>query len=383
MEIKRYLQVILKGWWLILSVFLVSVTSALVFTYSQTPIYRSSATFIVSPSDSLSGLNEVFRGIDQLSRREGIMMTYTEIATSRTILDTVYKEMGLTTEQIEYLDVSSEMVPSTNLIKITVDSNDPLIARDCANLIGQETTKYVGTLYEAYDMKPLDTAYTPESPAKPHKMQNLMLAAVLGSFLGGGLAFLAEYLRSPKVSIASVNIIDGDTGVYNRYYFLQRLGEEMSRAKRRRYPVSLGLMNIERLDTIGDMRLPRLRNEILRRVAFYLKQYLREEDIMARFEGDKFAFILPDTDGQSAQEILKKLQTRIEWNVFELEERGVKLNLTSACGVATYNFNGASHDELLSEAQIALQRAGVGNGYSKTCLFEEEDNRQDGPTVND
>lgn len=383
MELKRYLQVILKGWWLILPALLVSVTSALVFTYSQTPIYRTSATFIVSPSDSLSKLNDVFRVLDTLSRREGVMMTYTQVVTSRTILDAVYKEMGLTEEQRGYLGVSSAMIPSTNIIKITVESNDPLIARDCANITGQEMIKYVGSLYEAYDMKPLDTAYTPRSPSKPDKVKNLILAAILGSLLGGGLAFLAEYLRSSEISMASVNIIDSDTGVYNRYYFLQRLGEEISRAKRHRYPLSLGLIHIERLDTIGDTRLPRLRNAILRQVAFYIKQYLREEDIMARFEGDKFIFLLPDTDGQSAQGILKKLQTRIEWNVFELEESGIKLNLTSVCGVTAYNFNGTAQDELLKEAEIALQRAGVGNGYSKIYLFEGKDSRQDEPEVND
>lgn len=104
---------------------------------------------------------------------------------------------------------------------------------------------------------------------------------------------------------------------------------------------------------------------------------------MARFEEDKFIFLLPDTDGQSAQEILKKLQTRVEWNVFELEESGIKLNLTSVCGVTTYSFNGTAQDELLKEAEIALQRAGVGNGYSKIYLFEEKDGRQDEPEVND
>jgi diguanylate cyclase (GGDEF)-like protein len=382
MEIKRYLQVILKGWWLILPTLLASVAFALVFTYSQTPIYRSQATFIVSPSDSVSKLTEVFWGVDTLSRQAGVMGTYVEIATSSTILDAVYKEMGLTEDQLAHMDVSSELVSSTNIIEIAVESDDPLISKTCANLVGQKTIEYVSNLYETYDMRLLDGAYTPRSPSKPKKVQNLMLAAILGTSLGGGLAFVAENLRLSKVSIASVNIIDNDTGIYNRYYFLQRLGEELSRAKRRRYPLSLGLMSIERLDSIGDMHLPRLRNEVLRRVAFYIKQYLRNEDIMARFEGDKFAFILPDTDGQSAQEILKKLQARVEWNLFELEESGVKLNLTSACGVAAYN-NGTGRDEFLTEAKIALQRAGDGNGYSKTCLFEEGENRQDEPMVND
>lgn len=376
MELKQYLQIIWKGWWLVLPTLLVSVTTALVFTYSQTPIYRSSATFIVSPSGSLGGLSDVFRGIDQLSKRDGIMLTYTEIATSRTILDAVYKKMGLTTEQLKYLNVDSELIPSTNIIKITVESSDPVLAKECANLIGDETINYVHRLYEIYDMKRLDSAYLPTSPSKPKKAQNLMLAVILGSLLGGGLAFLAEYLRSFKTPVGSFNIIDNDTGVYNRYYFLQRLREELRRSARRRYPLALGLMNIERLDMMEDIRLPQLRNEVLRRVACYIKQYLREEDIMARFEGDKFAFILPDMDGQSAQEVLKKLQTRIEWNIFELEN-GMKFNLSSTCGVVAYNFNGIGPDELLKEAEIALQRAGVGSGYSQIYLIDKDSHQND------
>ncbi len=371
MELKKYMRVIWKWWWLVLSALLISVTSALVFTYSQTPIYRSSATFIVSPSGSIGGLSDIFRGIDQLSKRDGIMLTYTEIATSRTILDTVYKKMGLTPEQLKFLSVDSELIPSTNIIKITVESNDPALTKDCANLVGEETIEYVHKLYEIYDMKLLDPAYLPTSPSKPKKAQNLMLAVILGSVLGGGLAFLADYLRSPTTSIGSVNIIDNDTGVYNRHYFLQRLREELRRSARRRYPLSLGLMAIERLDVIEGIRLPQLRNEVLRQVAFYIKQYLREEDIMARFEGEKFAFILPDTDGRSAQEILRRLQTRIALNVFELEN-GTKFNLTSTCGVTAYNFNGIGLDELLNEAEVALRRAEAGNGYGSICLFEKE-----------
>lgn len=384
MELKRYLQIILRGWWLILPTLLISVTSALVFTYNQTPIYRTSATFIVSPNDSLGELDDVFRVLNTLSKREGVMMTYTEIAASRTIRDAVCKEMGLTKEQLEYLNVSSEILPSTNIIKITVESDDPLIAKDCANLIGQETIKYVGNLYEAYDIKLLDSAYTPRSPSKPKKAQSLMLAAMLGSLLGGGLAFVAEYLRSSGKTIAGVNIIDGDTGIYNRYYFLQRLGEELSRAKRHSHPLSMALMNIEHLDVISNMRLPHLRNEALRRVGLFLKQYLREEDLVARFEGDKFALLLPDTSASDAKRILEKLQTKMEWNLFELRESGEKLNLTGTSGIVTYDFNGTSRDELLARAEKAL-RCASDNGYGKIYLFddsrEEMDTDQYEPTT--
>ena len=129
MELRSYLRVIRMGWWLIVPALLIAVVSGLVFTYTQTPIYRTTATYVVSPSTSLGQFNEVMSSLNQLSKREGIMSTYVEIAASSTILDAVYRDLGLTRDQLKYLQVSSELVPSTNIVKISVESHDPKIAR--------------------------------------------------------------------------------------------------------------------------------------------------------------------------------------------------------------------------------------------------------------
>ncbi|GAB4534083.1 MAG: hypothetical protein Kow0063_16800 [Anaerolineae bacterium] len=368
MELRSYLRVMLRGWWLILSTLLIAISAGLVFTYSQTPIYRSTATFVASPSSSLGQFSDFMRSLDSLTSRNQIILTYIEIATSKTVLKSVHEQLGLTKAQIENMEVSGELVPSTNIIKIIVESDDPLIAQMAADLVGQKAIEYMKDLYEPYDIKPLDPASPPKGPSKPQKAQNLALAGVLGLVVGVGSAFLLEYLRSSEDVITGVTIVDGDTGVYNRYYFLQRLGEELSRANRHRNPLSLAMMQIEHLDAIGDMRLPRLRNEVLRRVALFLKRYLREEDVVARFEGDKFALLLPDTPGPDAKQILEKLHNRLEWNIFELEERGIKLNLTASSGLAVYSFNGAGRDDLLAAAEKALQHASQ-NADSKVHLF--------------
>jgi len=372
MELRHYLQVVLKGWWLVLPTILIALSAALVFTYTQPPIYRTTATFVVSPSAYFATLDDVLRGWDSLSRRDGVMSTYVAIATSSTVLDAVYKEMELTEEQIKYIDVSSELVPSTNIVKVAVEADDPLVARRCANLVGEKTIEYGLKLYEIYDMKPLDPAYLPREPDKPRKVQNLILATILGSVAGVGLAFLLQYIRVSRSTVVGIDIIDSDTGIYNRHYFLQRLGEELSRAKRQRYPLSLALVNIERLDMIADMRVPRLKNEALRRVAVFLRGYLREEDLLARYRGETFAVLFPDTPGLDAKQILEKLHTRMEWSIIELEEAGVKLNLTATSGVVTYDFNSTSREELLNKAEKTLQRA-RDDGYGEVLLLEEDE----------
>ncbi len=357
MELKQYLQIVLRGWWLILPTIMISLTTALVISYIQTPIYESDATFVVSPNASFGSVYEILSGVDSLSRRDGIMATYAEIATSATILDAVYKEMQLSGEQIENLKVGSDLIPSTNIIMVIVQGPDRYLVRDCADLVGEKTIAYVEQLYEIYDMKPLDKAYTPSSPIKPSKMKNLLLAGVLGMGVGVGSAFLLHYLRSSGQKVASISIIDSDIGVYNRQYFMQRLGEELSRAKHHRHPLSVVLLNVERLDLALGERMSQMRSKALRRVAFFLKEYLRPEDLVAYFEGDTFALLFPDTSGPDAEKVMRKLHARIDWTVFELEEVGLKLNLTATSGVVAYDFNGAGRDEILVRAQETLQQA--------------------------
>ena len=120
MELRYYLRIILRGWWLILSTLLIAVSFTLVFTYSQTPIYRTDATFVVSPSSTFDSVSEVIRGLDTLTKRDSILATYAHVAASNVIVKMVYNEMELTLDQRKNLDVSSELVPPTNIIKIIV-----------------------------------------------------------------------------------------------------------------------------------------------------------------------------------------------------------------------------------------------------------------------
>lgn len=382
MQLRIYTRILLKGWWLILLAILLSVSVALVVTIRQTPIYKTSTTFLVSPAKSLesTSLGNTLYSWDLISRREGAMATYVEIATSRSVLNAAYSELALTKSQLKNINVTSEVVPSTNIIKVTVEADDPRLAKTVADMVGQKTITYIQGLSEVYDLKPLDVAFVPPSPSKPQRTQNLVLAVLLGSVVGVGAAFLLHYLRWPVQTIGGINFTDGDTGIFNRRYFSQRLEEELSRAKRHHHPLSIALMDIEHLDLVNDMRLPHLRNEALRRVGLFLKQSLRDEDLVARFEGDKFAVLLPDTPGPEAEQAIQKLQATMEQSAFELGEVGVKLKLGTTAGIVTYNFNGYGRNELIARAEKTLQRA-RDNG-DKIYLVqddEESETHQDEP----
>lgn len=370
MELKIYLRVLLRKWWIVLPAFLITFTATIVLTFTQTPTYQAAATFVVAPTGSFEDVRSFASGLDILSRRSEIATTYAEVATSRLIKREAADELSLSQDQRKSLSVDSQLLAGTNVLKITVEGSDPVLVRDFANTVGAKTMAYVQELYETYDLSPLDQATLPASPVKPNKKLNLVLGAVLGLALGGGLAFLSEYLQAPLENMTNLSILDSETGVYNDRYFRQRLGEEMSRARRNKYPLSLALMNVDHLEVMRTSFSPQVRNEALRKVAVFLKQYLREEDVLARLDGTVFAFLLPDVPGEKAQAIMEKLQTRIAWTPLEMEKSGVKLNLSGAAGVVAYQYNGTGRDEFLARAARALQEAETA-GYGKVCLLSE------------
>jgi diguanylate cyclase (GGDEF)-like protein len=357
MELKAYLNILLKKWWIVLPAFLVTLTAGIIFTYLQTPIYSATTTYLVVPGASFGSGENFAGGLDILSRRQEIATTFTEIASSRKIKDQAQAALAL--EGLGPYSVSSKSIDGTNIIEFTVDGPNPETVRDLSNAIGVATEGYVRGLYEVFNLRLLDEAQTPTSPISPNRSLNIVLAAIFGLILGGGLAFMSEYLGTPLTSAVSVNIVDEQTGAYNRHYFLRRLGEEMVRAKRNRYPLSLALMRIDDLGLLKGINAGKVRTEMLRQVAMLTSEYLREEDIVAHFDGDLFAILLPDTTGENAKAIMEYLQTRVAWTPFESATGDSKFNLKSIVGIVNYGNNGTSRDELVNKAGRALELAEV------------------------
>jgi diguanylate cyclase (GGDEF)-like protein len=174
-----------------------------------------------------------------------------------------------------------------------------------------------------------------------------------------GLAFLTEYLQAPPLKGTSFDILDETTGVYNKYYFLHRLGSEMVRAKRNRYNLSLALIRVNNIKLLKGINANKVRAEVLRQVALIAAQHLREEDIVAYLGEDVFGVLLPDITGDNAKSIMEYLQTRTAWTPFESTVDDSKLHIKTVVGVVSYNHNGISRDELVTKANQALEMAEV------------------------
>ena len=373
MELKAYIQILLKKWWVVLSVFLITLTATIVQTYTQTPIYSSSATFIIGLGSSVDDVRDTTSVLSVLASREAIGGTYAEIARSREIKRSAANLLGL--DSVGNYSISSDVLAGSNILQVTVEGPNPVIVQDLANTIGAKSIEKVEAVYPTYNLSILDSAPLPSSPIKPAKRRNMMLGAVFGLILGGGLAFLAEYLTADRFQeIAAINIVDIETGAYNKRYFQQRLNQELIRAKRNRYPLSLALIRIEELEVLEETNNTIVRVELLRQVASHLSQYLREEDILAHLEDNIFAILLLDTSGENAKSIVEYFQSRIAWTDFSSEISDIRLNLASTAGIVTYSYNGIVQEEFIAQAHRALQLAAV-SGQGRAHLMDNTNNQ--------
>jgi diguanylate cyclase (GGDEF)-like protein len=370
MEVRTYLQIVFKHWWIVLLAFLITLTATAVLTFTQPRIYRSTATFVVSPSSEFADVRAFATGLDTLSRRTEIATTYGEVASSRSIKRTALDNLGLPAEQRGSVSISSRLVAGTNILEITAKAPDLVLARDAASAVGAEMMAYVQELYEPYILRPLDGASVPRAPVKPNVMLNIALGAVFGLVLGCGLALLVEYLRMPPETLTNASVIDANTGMYNKSFFMQRLDAEIARAKRHDYQLSVAMLNIDQSGVLQDKSSPEIKHEILRKMAVVLRNHLREEDVVARFEDATMAVLLPDMPVEVAKAKMDELQMRMAGTTFELEGSHTRVNLSSVAGVASFDHSCIERDELISRASQALNLAGT-NGYNKTYVAAE------------
>jgi capsular polysaccharide biosynthesis protein len=155
MEIKVYLRLLQKRWWIVLSLLIVALAATAYFTLKMRPVYQAEATYIVRISAFAEERN-IISALNTLTSRTEIAATYAGVANSSLIKNKAADALGIS--HPENLSVKSQMKSGTNIVEITVEGDDPALVRDYTNAIGTQTVNYVESLYETYRLELLDEA---------------------------------------------------------------------------------------------------------------------------------------------------------------------------------------------------------------------------------
>jgi diguanylate cyclase (GGDEF)-like protein len=174
---------------------------------------------------------------------------------------------------------------------------------------------------------------------------------VLLSALEPGAIALDNALRVQRAEALSVT--DDLTQLYNSRYLSQVLRRETKRASRSGRPLSLLFIDLDGFKSVNDTHGHLAGSRALVEAASVIRASARETDVVARFGGDEFAVVLPDTGGDGAMAVGDRVRERIAAHRF-LQAEGLSIALTVSVGVATLPDVSISADGLIHAADDAM-----------------------------
>jgi diguanylate cyclase (GGDEF)-like protein len=366
MEIKMYLRMLQRGWWLVVLCTLTAMAASLSLSYISKPTYVSTARFVVSPDAALSVGTDVINSINTLDKRS-IVTTYSAVLNSDTIYTQAIVDLKLDPVQLTGYLRSAVVLPESNVLEISVEGSDPQTTMLLANSIGKQAISYIDGLNQGFNIRVLDPAQMPTEPIRPQPVRDASLAIVFGLVLGASLAIIREQLVSPIDAFLKRNTIDTDSGVFTRQYFDQKMDEVLARSALMGFH-TLGLVHLDGLvDYLGVIPKP-FEQQVLRQIAKTLSNELRGNDMVGRWDGATFSVLLPGTPAKGAVVTLGRVQAMLSSPMILGDSETIRLN--PKIGLAERLGNEPSN-VLRENAEQALKQAIIGNlnliSYSKAA----------------
>ena len=172
----------------------------------------------------------------------------------------------------------------------------------------------------------------------------------------------------------ALSVTDDLTRLYNSRYMNLVLRRETKRASRSGRPLSLLFIDMDGFKQVNDRHGHLCGSKALVEAAGLIRGCARETDVVARFGGDEFSVILPDTGRDGALSVAVRIRERVAEHAF-LETDGLTVRLTASVGVATLPDVAGSAEELIRAADQAMYRVkGAGkNGIHVAEEQEDED----------
>lgn len=176
---------------------------------------------------------------------------------------------------------------------------------------------------------------------------------------------LKRALKMQELSLSNKNLLnrlkeiglkDPLTGLYNYRYLRERLSSEFKRAKRYILSLSAIMIDIDYFKSINDIYGHQYGDAILIELAQYLIESARGNDIIIRYGGEEFLFLLPDTNKEGAVAFGQRMLDALNEHVFDSKDKRMKVK--ASFGVATYPDIGISTEsDLLNAVDKALREA--------------------------
>ena len=270
------------------------------------------------------------------------------------------------------IDEKGEIAGFLNDEGYDYESTEGLVLLDDKELLkstfGLSVTPFLGTYKNAscsgffpnIERKPVSVAIIPLS-----RRGKFLGSLNLGSYMPNRfINDMATDFIEHMVSVVSVclennlnfemmrrtSLIDTLTGVNNRRFLEQRIGEELDRSQRREEPLSCLFLDIDYFKAVNDTYGHQAGDYVLALVAGVIKKQLRNNDVLARYGGEEFVALLSNIDETWSNDIAERIRLSIKELQLNYNEQNI--NITISIGLSTYL---PSKSPTINSTEVATQ----------------------------
>jgi diguanylate cyclase (GGDEF)-like protein/putative nucleotidyltransferase with HDIG domain len=169
------------------------------------------------------------------------------------------------------------------------------------------------------------------------------------------LLFVHRSLRIPALQAEAR--VDAKTGLFNARHFAAQLEEELARATRFERPLSVIMADLDHLREVNNTYGHLAGDAVLAGIADVFREQLRHYDVPARFGGEEFSILLPETPTAQALEIAERIRRAVAARPFRVATSTEPVRVTVSIGVAVFPDDGRGATELIHQADLAVYRA--------------------------
>jgi diguanylate cyclase (GGDEF)-like protein len=193
--------------------------------------------------------------------------------------------------------------------------------------------------------------------------QDVLILNTLADLLATALhnAFVFQKLQQQSIT-------DGLTGIKTRRFFWEALSAEWKRASRSGRPFSVVLIDLDKFKQVNDTMGHFEGDLVLARVGRLLEQKSRQSNVVARYGGDEFIVLMPETGSEQAQVLAERLRQWLAGDPMLAEH-----HVTGSFGVASFPMHGFSIEDIIrvADAGMYVSKRSGGNSVSTAQEFVE------------
>lgn len=209
---------------------------------------------------------------------------------------------------------------------------------------------------------------TDRADGSPYESEDLSLLELMAPHLALIIDRTEWHKRAEQYQ--RMSLTDPLTGLPNRRYLQERLFEEVERSKRHSTPLAFMIIDVDRFKSYNDIYGHTNADRVLTTTAQILRKSIRAIDMSARFAGDEFCIVLPETELGDALRIAERLREAVSKAEYHSEQGELMSKVSISIGVSSFSSLRQTPQSILEAADRALYKAKT---QGRNCVAVYED----------